>query len=144
MRTDPDAMPIGALSKRTGVKVTTIRYYERAGLMPHPPRSEGDRRLYSRQHERRLSFIKHGRELGFEMDDIRALLRLADRPEMSCDEADHIARRHLDDVTAKIERLERQRTELRRMAAECARGTVAHCRVIDTLSDHGLCAAGVH
>ena len=144
MLTDPDAMPIGELSKRTGVKVTTIRFYEQAGLMPEPPRSEADRRLYSRQHKRRLSFIRHGRELWFEMDDIRTLLHLTDSPEMSCDEADRIARRHLEDVNAKIGRLELLRTELKRMVSECARGTVAQCQVIDTLADHGLCAAHAH
>ena len=74
-------LSIGELSRRAGVKVTTIRFYEGAGLMPKPPRSEGDRRLYDDGHVRRLSFIRHARELGFEMDDLRTLLEISDSPD---------------------------------------------------------------
>jgi DNA-binding transcriptional MerR regulator len=104
--------------------------------MPEPPRSEGDRRLYTEPHQRRLAFIRHARELGFEMADIRALLDLADRPEMSCAQADVIARAHLLAVEEKIARLVSLRTELERMVTSCAQGQVATCRVIESLADH--------
>ena len=80
-------LPIGALSERTGVKVPTIRYYEQAGLMPPAARTEANRRTYSVQDVDRLRFIRHARELGFEVDAIRQLLGLADQPDRSCADA---------------------------------------------------------
>ena len=132
-------LSIGELSRQAGVKVTTIRFYEGAGLMPKPPRSEGDRRLYDAGHVRRLSFIRHARELGFEMADVRALLELSDRPEGDCGLADEIAGRHLTAVEAKIAKLTALKGELERMLDCCGHGAVAKCRVIEALADHGLC-----
>lgn len=132
-------LSIGDLSRQAGVKVTTIRFYEGAGLMPKPPRSEGDRRLYDAGHVRRLSFIRHARELGFEMADVRGLLELSDRPEGDCGLADEIAGRHLTAVEAKIAKLTALKGELERMLDCCGHGAVAECRVIEALADHGLC-----
>jgi len=78
------AMPIGSLSDRTGVKVETIRYYEQMGLMAPSERSDGNQRRYSRGDVERLAFIRHARELGFEVDAIRTLLELQDRPDQPC------------------------------------------------------------
>ena len=132
-------LSIGELSRQAGVKVTTIRFYEGAGLMPKPPRSEGDRRLYDAGHVRRLSFIRHARELGFEMADVRALLELSDRPEGDCGLADEIAGRHLTAVEAKIDKLTARKGELERMISQCSHGVVADCRVIEALADHAHC-----
>lgn len=132
-------LSIGALSREAGVKVTTIRFYEGAGLMPKPARSEGDRRLYGQTDVNRLSFIRHARELGFEMDDVRTLLDLADTPDGSCGPVDEIAGRHLKAVEDKIARLQSLRGELERMLASCRRGVVGECRVIEALSDHAQC-----
>ena len=85
-------MPIGEIARRSQVKVPTIRYYEQIGLLPPPPRSEGNRRLYGMRDLRRLSFIRHARDLGFEIDAIRTLLTLQDNPTQPCAEADSIAR----------------------------------------------------
>ena len=74
-------VPIGEAARRSGVKVPTIRYYEQIGLLPAPPRTEGNRRHYDAADLRRLAFIRHARELGFEIEAIRALLTLAGRPE---------------------------------------------------------------
>jgi DNA-binding transcriptional MerR regulator len=134
-------IPIGELSRRAGVKVTTIRFYEGAGLMPKPPRSDGDRRLYDAGHVRRLSFIRHARELGFEMDDVRTLLELSDRPDGPCEPADEIAGRHLKAVEEKIAKLTALKSELARMLDCCGHGAVAECRVIESLADHRLCEA---
>lgn len=84
-------LAIGALSKRTGVKVPTIRYYEETGLLPRPDRTLGNQRTYGEGTVRRLRFIRHARELGFEVDAIRTLLALADQPNRPCDEADTIS-----------------------------------------------------
>ena len=93
---------IGELSRRTGVKVPTIRYYELIALMPAPPRSEGKQRRYSEPEVSRLIFIRHARELGFEIDAIRALLALQDNPNQPCLTADRIARARLAEVEQRI------------------------------------------
>ena len=89
---------IGELSRRTGVKVPTIRNYESIALVSAPPRSEGKQRRYSEPDVSRLIFIRHARELGFEVDAIRTLLALQDNPNQPCTTADRIARTRLAEV----------------------------------------------
>jgi len=132
-------MSISHASKASGVKPPTIRFYEQIGLLPPPPRTEGNRRHYSDGDVRRLAFIRHARELGFEIDAIRALLVLQDQPDQSCQAADEIARARLSDVERKIASLTALLRELERMVAGCAHGKVAECRVIELLADHGEC-----
>tara|TARA_R110000868_G_scaffold203683_1_gene451597 strand:+ start:6741 stop:7172 length:432 start_codon:yes stop_codon:yes gene_type:complete len=132
-------LSIGKLSRASGVKVPTIRYYESIGLLPSPPRSEGGQRRYDRVDVERLRFIRHGRALGFGLDSLRALQDLSDRPNQSCERADAIARNQLADVERRIAGLEAVRAELTRMLDHCAHGVVDQCRVIETLSDHALC-----
>ncbi|MFA5957795.1 helix-turn-helix domain-containing protein [Hyphomicrobium sp.] len=129
-----DAIPIGVLSQKTGVKVPTIRYYEGVGLMPEPSRTEANRRLYGAEAVDRLRFIRHARELGFEVDAIRQLLDLSDEPEKSCKAVDAIARHHLSEIRSRIARLRALEREVQRMLAECACGRISECRVIDVLS----------
>lgn len=135
---------IGELSRRTGVKVPTIRYYEQVGLMPVPPRSAGSQRRYGEAEVGRLNFIRHSRELGFEVDAIRELLTMNAHPDRSCADVDLIARRHLSEVDRRIERLMALRGELDRMISECGQGRVGECRVIETLSDHEKCSHASH
>lgn len=130
---------IGRLSKESGVKVQTIRYYEDIGLMPEPMRSEGNQRLYGGAQVARLKFIRHARDLGFGLPSIRELLTLGASPEQPCNEADAIARRHLADVADKIAQLTSLQTELERMVDQCSHGTISDCRVIEILSDHAQC-----
>jgi DNA-binding transcriptional MerR regulator len=132
-------VPIGEAARVSGVKVPTIRYYEQTGLLPAPARTEGNRRHYEQADLRRLAFIRHARQLGFEIEAIRTLLTLQDQPEQSCRAADEIARAHLTDVEQRIASLTALRAELERMVAGCAHGRVAECRVIETLADHGEC-----
>jgi DNA-binding transcriptional MerR regulator len=135
---------IGALSRRTGVKAPTIRYYESVALMPAPPRSEGKQRRYSEPDVSRLIFIRHARELGFEIEAIRTLLALQDNPNQSCATADHIARARLVEVEQRIRSLTALKTELDLMINGCRHGHVATCHVIEVLTDHGKCAHGMH
>lgn len=130
---------IGELSRRSGVKVPTIRYYEGAGLMPAPARTEGKQRRYTATEAARLNFIRHARELGFEVEAIRELLALSAEPDRSCAEVDTLARRHLAEVERRIGQLTALRGELRRMLGECGHGRVGDCRVIESLADHNLC-----
>ncbi|MCC6982613.1 MAG: helix-turn-helix domain-containing protein [Bauldia sp.] len=129
--------PIGTVAKATGVKIPTIRFYENIGLLPAPPRSEGNRRLYDEATADRLHFIRHARELGFEIESIRGLLRLADSPEAPCHDADEIARTHLDAIDRKIASLVSLRAEVARMAECACTGPIAECRVIEVLAEHG-------
>jgi DNA-binding transcriptional MerR regulator len=130
---------IGQAARAAGCKVQTVRYYEQIGLMPEPVRTQGNQRLYGETDLRRLRFVRHARELGFSLPAIRELLSLADRPDQSCEAVDGIAREQLEQVKRRISRLQALERELERMIAQCSGGTVASCRVIEVLGDHGTC-----
>ena len=133
-------LPIGELAKRTAVKVPTIRFYEQIGLLSAPPRTEGNQRRYGKAEVDRLNFIRHARELGFEVDDIRELLAMSEEPQASCHQADSIARNHLVEIERRIASLQALKLELGRMIEECGHGRICDCRIIEALADHGLCA----
>lgn len=138
------AISIGAVSRETGIKVPTIRYYEDIGLLPAPDRTESNRRTYDAQSIQRLRFIRHARDLGFDVDAIRQLLDLSDQPDRACTVVDGIARSHLADIDDKIARLQALRIEVKRMVDECEHGRVAQCRVIEVLGDHTACVHERH
>ena len=138
------SIAIGDLSRLTGVKVPTIRYYESVGLLPQPSRTESNRRQYDDFAVNRLKFIRHARELGFEVDAIRELLDLAEQPQRSCAKVDALAREHLQAITSRIERLTALKTEVEQMIKACAKGRIAKCRVIDVLSHHEHCLHRSH
>jgi len=127
---------IGALAKRAGSNVQTVRYYEKIGVMPPAQRAANNRRIYDNKHLERLTFVRHCRELGFSLDDVRNLLGLVDQPDRPCDEIDTIARNHLEDVDTKIAALKIMRTELQRMISECAGERVSNCNIVKVLADH--------
>ncbi len=133
-------LSIGKVAKKTGLKVPTIRFYEQEGLIGAPPRTESGRRLYGDKDVRRLSFVRHARTLGFELPDIRSLLDLADHPQRPCGDADRIASKNLETVRQRIEQLRALEQELSRMIVACAGGPASECRIIESLSDHGLSA----
>ncbi len=135
-------MNIGALGRLTGTNVETIRYYERIGLLPAPPRTAGNYRAYGEAHARRLAFIRRARGLGFHLDTIRALLDIADRPDQSCGTVDTLARAQIAEVEAKIADLTRLRDELARVADQCRGGRVGDCRIIEALWRPEPAAAG--
>ena len=135
---------IGEASRRSGVKVPTIRYYEGIGLLAAPGRSEGNQRAYEQSDIDRLTFIRHARELGFEIDAIRALLTLQDDPHQSCASADAIAKVRLVEVEQRIRSLTALKAELEMMVEGCGHGRVDQCRVIEVLADHGQCAHHGH
>jgi len=139
-----EGVSIGAAARASGVKAPTIRFYEQIGLMPPMARTEGNRRLYGPADLRRLAFIRHARELGFEIEAIRELLQLQDRPDQSCAAADEIARGRLSEVRRRIASLRALEAELERMVGECSHGRVAECRVIEVLADHCECRFHTH
>lgn len=137
-------LSIGDLARRTGVKVPTIRYYEQIGLLPSPPRTQGGQRRYGEEELKRLRFIRHARELAFDVEDIRQLLALSATPQRSCHEADSIAIRHLGAITERIRQLEALRVELARMVDECGHGRICECRIVEVIGDHGQCEHETH
>ncbi len=126
---------IGEMSRRTRCKIETIRYYERAGLMPAPPRSSGGYRLYDEAHLKRLNFIRRGRELGFSLDRVRELLTLAEGGGSNCDEVKETTLDHLSDIESKIADLSRMARVLRQKAALCKGGNVPECPILEALFD---------
>lgn len=133
---------IGELARLTGTKVNTIRFYEGIGLLPRPIRTASGRRVYGSPDVRRLTFVRHGRALGFSTDEIRSLLALAGEPERDCSEAAAIARRHVADVELRIARLTALRDALGDVAVSCENGRVADCRVIEAIADSELLSGG--
>ena len=131
---------IGELSKRTKVKVPTIRYYEEVGLLPAAERTDGNQRRYNEAGLERLSFIKHARELGFSIEAIDSLIKLQNHPDQTCQAANDIAVAQLEDVRQKIRKLRSLQKELKRISEGCnGTGTSAECYVLASLADHGLC-----
>ena len=135
---------IGEAAQRSGVKAPTIRYYEQIGLLPAPPRGENNRRVYDAGDLRRLSFIRHARELGFEIAAIRSLLTLQDEPNQACAVVHSIANERLGEVEQRIASLTALKAELETMILGCSNGHVGNCRVIEVLADHGQCAHARH
>ncbi|MCZ4341432.1 helix-turn-helix domain-containing protein [Sphingomonadaceae bacterium G21617-S1] len=127
-------MKIGEIAGRIGLKIETVRFYEAEGLIAPPDRTAGNYRIYNRAHLDRLSFIKRSRDLGFTLDQVRDLLRLADNRDGSCAEVDIIARDHVTQIDRKLADLAALRTELVRRLECCERATIAECRIIEALS----------
>lgn len=133
-------LSIGDLARRTGVKIPTIRYYEQMGLVAAPERSDGNQRRYGADERDRLAFIKHARDLGISIDDIRELLELSAHPEVPCARADKIAAQQLNSVRERIAKLRRLEGELERITSQCGRhSTIGDCYVIRSLANHDLC-----
>jgi MerR family transcriptional regulator, mercuric resistance operon regulatory protein len=126
-------LPIGALSRLTGVNIETIRYYERVKMLPTPPRALNGRRVYDSTHFRILAFIRRSRELGFSLDEIRALIRLGGPEKATCREVREIATRHLQDIRAKLDDLRKLERLLARTVSQCSGKRVPDCPVLDIL-----------
>lgn len=124
---------IGDLAGRAGCRVETVRYYEREGLMPEPPRSDGGHRVYDGDDMKRLSFIRRARELGFSLDQVRSLLGLADSRDFTCGDVKAITVSHRDDVRKKIADLRRLDRALVELAEQCEGGEAQQCAIFDAL-----------
>jgi MerR family mercuric resistance operon transcriptional regulator len=132
--TERDFISIGALSKRSSVNVETIRYYERIGLLPAPPRSAGGYRIYSSAHADRLRFVRRARDLGLSLDEVRRLLGLADQKSSSCAKVHDLAAHHLADIRARIADLKRMEHVLSRLVQACAKGELPSCPLLEALA----------
>ena len=128
------AFTIGEIGKATRTNIETVRYYERIGLLARPNRGANNYRSYGQDALDRLSFIRRSRDLGFSLEQVRALLGLSDDRTHDCAEVDRIAKAHLVEVERKIEDLTVLGRELRAVIASCDGGIVAHCRIIEALA----------
>src|SRR5262249_26050783 len=128
-----EGFTIGKLSDLTGVNVETIRYYEKIGMLPAPPRTGSGRRIYGPAESRVLAFIRRSRELGFSLNEVRALLRLRTPEKASCREVREIAARHLEDIRTKLNDLKTLERVLARTVARCSGKAAPECPVLDIL-----------
>ncbi len=126
-------MGIGVLSKRTGCKIETIRFYEKQGLLPEPPRSEGGHRVYNKEHLKRLTFVRRCRDLGFSMAEVKGFLSLVDGHTYTCHEVRDLTMRHIDDIRSKIADLSRLKKVLLDISANCSDASVPDCPIVDAL-----------
>lgn len=126
-------MTIGTLSARTGVTIETIRYYERIGLLARPQRSQGRHRLFSQSDVKLLSFVRRGRELGFSLADVQALLTLA-HTHSACESAKAISDRHLTNVREKIASLSELERALEMLIKRCSPNGASPCPIIGALA----------
>jgi len=123
---------IGEASKRSGVSVETIRYYEREGITAKPGRAANGRRLYNEAEISELAFIKRCRDLGFSLPDVRALRSLSGNVEGACAEVSTLGKRHLSEVRSKISDLRKIETALEELVASCESGE-AKCAMLEEL-----------
>lgn len=125
------------LARATGCNRETIRYYETAGILPPPARTNAGHRTYGGDDVQRLRFILRARELGFSLDDIRGLLGLGDGALRTCAEVKEKTEQHLTEVRAKIADLQRIEAVLSKTASRCSGASVPDCAVLDALARAG-------
>ena len=128
-----ELITIGKVADRTGCNIETIRYYEKEGLLPEPPRSSGGHRLYSQSLVERLVFIRRARELGFSILEIKQLHSIVDGEVVSCERVKSIADDHLEDINQKIIDLKRMQTILSELSHQCSGRDVPDCPIISAL-----------
>jgi MerR family mercuric resistance operon transcriptional regulator len=123
----------GAMAKRYGCSIETIRYYESIGLLRAPDRTPSGHRLYTKADQTRLGFVLRARELGFPIDEVRSLAGLAQSQDYTCGNILAMTERHLQDVRDKIRDLRRLEKSLAAMAEQCAGGDAKACAIMDAL-----------
>jgi MerR family transcriptional regulator, mercuric resistance operon regulatory protein len=134
-----EGIQIGELARQSGCNIETIRYYERIGLLPAPPRSVGRYRLYDAPDVRRLAFVRRARGLGFTLDQVRALLALSTKDGRdACCEVHDLAAAPLGEVRTKIADLRAMDRILADAVRRCAAGELPGCPIIDALSGDRL------
>jgi MerR family mercuric resistance operon transcriptional regulator len=124
---------IGMLSKQTGCNTETIRYYERVGLLPAPPRTEGGHRVYGEAHTKRLTFIRRSRELGFTLGEVRGLLQMVDGEHYTCADVKNLALDHLKEVRGKLANLKKLEKVLKQLADRCTGNETPDCPIVEAL-----------
>ena len=133
-----ERLTIGKLAKQSEVNIETIRYYERRGLIPKPPRRESGYRQYPRDTVTRIQFIKRAKELGFSLREILELLSLRVDPATTCGDVKKRAEIKIADIEEKIRTLQRMKKALMKLTVECkGRGPVSECPILEALDTKG-------
>lgn len=134
---------IGELARATGVEVETIRYYEKAGLLPGPARSSNGYRAYGPAHLQRLDFIRHCRALDMALDEIRVLLGFKDAPQADCAEVNELLDAHIVHVAERIGQLQGLEKQLKALRAQCKKvRRAADCAILQELAHPPAAAPG--
>jgi len=128
-----ERLPMSQLSRLSGVNAETIRFYERAKMLPPPPRTPGGHRVYDSTHLRTLGFIRRARELGFSLEEIRMLIWLGGPERATCREVRQVAARHLEGIRAKLNDLNKLERLLAKTVAQCSGRMEPDCPVVDIL-----------
>ena len=128
-------LTIGVLSRESGVNLETIRFYEREGLLPAAPRTEGNYRIYTPEHAERLGFIRQCRNLDMTLDEVRSLLQFRDAPEQNCGAVNSLLDKHIGHVAQRIRELRALEKQLKALRAQCI-GVLdtAHCGILEGLA----------
>ena len=133
-----ESLKIGEVARRAGVNLQTIHYYERRGLLPEPPRTPSNYRLYPEDTVRRVRFVKRAQELGFTLKEIEELLALRASPRSRCAGVRKRAQAKVEDIDGKIRALQGMRKALNGLIAECSgKGPVSECPILDALDPEG-------
>ncbi len=136
-------MKIGELALAAQTQVETIRYYEREGLLPRAPRSEGNYRIYGLEHVERLAFVRHCRSLDMTLEEIRVLLRFKDEPQAECGEVNALLDEHIGHVATRIRELRQLERQLKALREQCAGvQEAAQCGILNRLTQSALPAGG--
>ncbi|WP_022962639.1 Cd(II)/Pb(II)-responsive transcriptional regulator [Halopseudomonas pelagia] len=131
-------MKIGELAKMTRCQVVTIRYYESAGLLPPPRRSEANYRVYDAVHVERLAFIRNCRALDMTLDEVRQLLSFRDHPADDCGGVNELIDQHIEHVASKIAALQALKKQLSALRKSCTEGReAAYCEILQRLTITG-------
>jgi len=131
-------LKIGELAEQGQVNLQTIRYYEREGLLPKPPRLASGYRVFSSDAVRRVRFIKRAQELGFSLKEIKELLAIRIDPERDCSGVQKLAKAKVTDIEQKIRTLQAMRKVLGKLATACpGRGPLSECPILESFEPHG-------
>lgn len=129
-------MKIGALAQAAGTQSETIRYYERAGLLPEAARTEANYRVYNSSHIQRLAFIRHCRSLDMTLEEIRTLLQFKDSPEENCEQVNALLDEHIGHVATRINELKILQKDLKALREQCTSDRIAtECGILNRLEE---------
>ncbi len=127
-------LTIGKVARQTGIGVETVRFYEKRGLIEDPPRTEAGYRQYPEDTVSRIRFIRHAKDLGFTLTEIKELLHLRLDAATTCDDVKHMAQRKRMDIVARIESLQGMERALEKLIGACSSsGPAGHCPILDAL-----------
>lgn len=135
LRTAREKLTIGGLARLGGVNLETVRYYERRGLLPKPPRTQAGYRQFPPDTAHRLRFIKRAQELGFSLDEVQELLALRVEPQQNCVDVRSRAKAKIADIEQKIKTLAAMKHILRGLVEQCEHCVSDECPILASMEE---------